>query len=442
MSAPPDSTRDFDMIVVGGGPNGAVAAALLACCSGLEPGRIALIAPEFTRTTRAAPEQSRQERRPGQSPDMRQPAPVRVAALSRASEMVLHNARAWDRLPGERLCAYQRMRVWHESVPADGPEVLQFAAAEVAEPNLGYIVENRALAAAGVASFTEQGGQILGGRVEGLEVGGDAAHLRTDAGTISARLVVGADGANSRVRELLGIALRTHDYRQSAIVATIASARSHQHTAWQRFLGSGPLALLPLADGCSSIVWSAEQSLAEELMQLTAEQFARRLDAASDGVLGATRLVSERVSFALQRATAESMVAPRAALIGDAAHVLHPLAGQGMNLGFLDAAALCESVAEGIGEREEVGAARFLRSYEQRRLTHDALMSWSMSAFNELFSRSAGPAGWLAARLLGVAGASSIVRRGFARRALGLSGEVPALARHLRRAAQSKVATC
>ncbi len=426
MSSQAGHQPDFDVAIVGGGPNGAVAAALLACCSGLEPGRIALIAPEFAPATA----QSGQPRR---APDaaVRAAAPARVAAISRASETVLHNAQAWSRLPQERLCAYQCMRVWHESVPADGPEVLRFSAAEVAERNLGYIVENRELAAAGVASFQAQGGKILGARVSGLEVEGHSVCLKTDGRLISARVVIGADGAQSRIREFLKIPLRSHDYRQSAIVATIASARSHQHTAWQRFLGTGPLALLPLFDGTSSIVWSADQPLAEELMGLSPDAFAQRLDAASDGVLGATRLVSERVVFALQRTTADSMIGPRAALIGDAAHVLHPLAGQGMNLGFLDAAALCQSLAAGIQEREDLGAARVLRSYEQRRLTHDTLMSWSMSAFNELFARSEGPAGWLAARLLGVAGASGVTRRIFARRALGLDGEVPPLARRI-----------
>jgi 2-octaprenylphenol hydroxylase len=244
------------------------------------------------------------------------------------------------------------------------------------------------------------------------------------------------------VREFLHIPLRTHDYRQSAVVADIASARPHQHTAWQRFLGSGPLALLPLFNGASSIVWSADQALAAELMALPAGEFARQLDAASDGVLGATRLLSERWSAPLRRATAATMVGARVALLGDAAHVVHPLAGQGVNLGFLDAAVLCEVLAAGVAEREDPGAARLLTRYEQLRLTHDTLMSWSMSAFNELFARGRGPGGWLAARLLGLAGATGIARRSFARQALGLSGEVPPLARRVQSARPATAATC
>ena len=419
---------DFDIAIIGGGPNGAVAAALLARHSGMAPARIVLIAPELL---------------PAAGGSLLSPAApeLRVAAISRASEQLLRNAGAWEELAQERLCAYECMRVWHESAPADGPETLVFSAAELAEPNLGYIVENRALAMAGLASFRAQGGCVMGERLQSLQVGAGSAQLRTSAGEISARLVVGADGARSQVRELLTLPLRAHDYRQSAIVATIATARPHQHTAWQRFLGSGPLAFLPLFDGSCSIVWSADQALAEELMALPPAEFALRLDAASDRVLGATRLQSERLAVPLRRATAATLVGARVALLGDAAHVIHPLAGQGVNLGFLDAAALCEVLAAGAAEHEDPGAARLLTRYEQERLTHDTLMSWSMSGFNELFARGPGPAGWLAARLLGFAAANAHVRRGFARRALGLAGEVPRLARRGPRAAAAAAAT-
>jgi 2-polyprenylphenol 6-hydroxylase len=427
-------STDFEVAVIGSGPVGAATAALLARHGGVVADRIALIAPELAADAPAAarraasPALAGSDAAPGPG-SVAAPPDLRVAAISRASERVLANAGAWSRLSQARLCAYQGMRVWHESVPADGPEVLAFTAAELGEPNLGHIVETRALAAASLAAFAEQGGKLLGARLTGLRSDAQAARLQTDAGEISARLVVGADGARSLVREFLGIPLRMHDYRQSAIVATVATARPHQSIAWQRFLGSGPLALLPLFNGCCSIVWSAERELAAELMALPPADFARRLDSASDRVLGATRLESERLTLPLQRATATALVANRAALVGDAAHLIHPLAGQGVNLGFLDVAALCETVAAGVAEGEDPGAARLLTRYEQQRYAHDALMSWSMSGFNELLARRGGMAGWLAARLLGLAGASGVARRGFARQALGIAGGVPRLAR-------------
>ncbi len=413
MRAPPRNT-DFDVIVVGGGPIGAATAALLARCGGIEPARVALLAPELDTAGHA---------------EANGPPDLRVAAISRASETLLRNAAVFERLPQPRLCAYERMRIWHESAPSDGPETLVFSAAELAEPNLGYIVENRALAAAALQSFREQGGHVVASRVSALAVDAEAARLVTDRGELSARLVVGADGARSQVRALLSLPMREHDYRQSAIVANIATAKPHQHTAWQRFLATGPVAFLPLFDGSCSIVWSADNLLAEELMALPPAQFAQRLDAASDRVLGSTQLRGERLAVPLRRANTATLIGPRVALAGDAAHVIHPLAGQGVNLGFMDAAALCGIVAAGVAEGEDPGAARLLRRYEQERLTHDTLMSWTMSAFNEVFARGAGPAGWIAARLLGLAGANPLMRRGFARRALGLSGEVPALAR-------------
>jgi 2-octaprenylphenol hydroxylase len=404
-------TAAYDIVVVGGGLTGACAAALLVRHSGIEAQRIALLSaePPVASAVDAAPD-------------------LRVVAISRASERVLHASGAWQRLDQARLCAYERMCVWHESGSAAGDAALCFDAADIGEPNLGFIAENAALLRACVDSFVAAGGRLIAGRLLSLEIAADGARLEcSDAATLAARLVVGADGAQSLVRESAGLAARTRDYRQQAIVATVRTGRAHQNTAWQRFLRSGPLALLPLFDGSSSIVWSLDEALWPELRDCSPAEFNQRLEVASDGVLGATTLASERLSFPLRSMAAQSYIAPRCALIGDAAHVIHPLAGQGANLGLLDAAALCEAVAT--AQREDPGALRVLRGYEQQRRTHNLFMDAAMSALHSGFGVTRGPAAWLLNRGLAVVNRSGPLKRAFARQALGTAGALPRLAR-------------
>ena len=414
MSDAPCDT-DCDVAIVGAGQAGAALAALLLRHTRLTATRIVLLAPDAAGMTAAPPANADAE--------------LRVVALSRASRRVLEHAGAWEQVPTGRLCFFGRMRVWHASLPVDGLSTLDFDAAEVGEPELGVIAENSAVTRACLRAYRDADGQVIEAGLRDFSVQDSGVQLRlTDGRAISARLIVGADGADSVVREGLGIELQRHAYGQRAIVATVATDRPHQHTAWQRFLPSGPVALLPLFNGCVSIVWSADDALAQQLLALPPAEFARRLESATDGVLGGMQLRSERASFPLQRATARRLVASRGALIGDAAHRIHPLAGQGLNLGFLDAAALCGSIAAALAEGEDPGSRRSLRRYEQQRLTHDALTSLGMSAFNTLFSQ-AGAAGWFGSRLLALAGATALARRALARRAIGLDGDVPALAR-------------
>lgn len=406
-------TQRFDIVIVGGGLAGACAAALLARHAGLAPERVALLSDEIP------------PMRPSDAP-----AELRVVAISRASERVLRAAGAWPSLNPARLCAYERMHVWHESASPGGEGALTFDAADIGEPNLGYIAENGALARACHDSFIAAGGIRIHAAMQSLEFASEQAVVRTaDGREMIARLVIGADGAQSQVRLRGAISARTQDYRQRAIVATIRTAEPHQHTAWQRFLSTGPLALLPLFNGHSSIVWSMQLPLAQALSELTEGQFNERLTAATDGVLGEATLVSERASFPLRSMAAHSYVAARCALIGDAAHVIHPLAGQGANLGLLDAAALCESVAAATAQHEDPGALRMLRQYEQQRRTHNLMMDAAMSAFHTGFAAAVGPGAWLVNRALGVVNRSALLKRAFARQALGTSGELPRLAR-------------
>lgn len=397
-----------EIAVVGGGPVGACAATLLAR-AGVE---VTLLEPALA--ARPAPGT---------------PLDARVVALSRASEHTLTRAGAWAGLQGERLGAYERMCIWHESVAPRSDSALIFDAADVGEPNLGYIVENRLLQAALLEAFSAAGGSLVHAALEGLSVGAGDVTLATAHGEVRARLVIGADGANSAVRGAAGLAAQLSDYRQLALIANVATEKPHERTAWQRFMKDGTLALLPLADGSSSLVWSADESRARALLGATAAEFAGLLTEASARVLGATRLISERRSYPLRRLAAPRYVAERVALIGDAAHVVHPLAGQGVNLGILDAAALVECVLAARVEGEDPGALRVLRAYERWRKSEVALMSRAIDAFDRLLAHGSGPLSRVAQAGLPLLNRTPELRRFFIRRALGTSGELPKLAR-------------
>ena len=409
MTADP-TTEMLDVLVIGGGPVGACAAALLARGVGSSSFRVAVLEPH-----------------PPQMPALEAPTDPRVIAISRSSERIVQAAGAWSAI--RRLSPYERMRIWHESVPPISPGSLVFDAADVGEPNLGYIVENRVLQAALLDSFVAAGGRIEPAHFVGLRIEADAVTVETSNGTLSARLVVGADGAQSGVRQAVGLTVDSSDYRQTAIVATVATERPHEKTAWQRFMRNGTLAFLPLADGTSSIVWSADNDLASVLLGGSQADFAAELSHASDRALGETRLVSERASFSLRRLAAHHYAAQRVALIGDAAHVVHPLAGQGVNLGLLDAAVLAELLLEARREREDPGALRVLRHYERWRKSEVAFMSSAIDAFDRFLAHGRGPISRLAQKGLGWVNRSHELKRFFVSRALGTAGELPQVAR-------------
>jgi len=405
-------TPEYDLVVVGGGAVGATFAALAVRQAGLPAARVAVI--ERDRPPPWVP---------GEAYDLR------VFALSRASARILAAAGAWDAIAAARVSPYERMRVWHESMPPFGNDTLVFDAAELGEPNLGYIVEGRLIQTALHASLEALGVTVVPASVESLALAPDTAVVVFGERRLTARLLVGADGGRSRVRELAGLAATTRDYHQQAIVANVTTAKPHEETAWQRFLGYGTLAFLPLANGQCSIVWSVGNDRAAELRTLSVPEFERELTAALDGALGEVRLASGRVSIPLAATRAEHYVLERCALIGDAAHTVHPLAGQGVNLGFLDAATLTDVLAEARDEREDPGALRLLRRYERRRRPQNELMSRAMSGFNDFLAMGQGPAAQIARRGMGMVNRMGPVKRVLAERALGISGELPAAAR-------------
>jgi 2-octaprenylphenol hydroxylase len=405
----------FDVLVVGGGPVGAAVAALLAAGAphvSQRPLGIAVL-----------------ERDRPPLPAVDAPLDLRVSAFSRASERILDAAGAHDAVFSRRASPYERMHVWHESVPARGPDALIFDAAEAGEPDLGHIVENRLAQAGLLDAFEAQGGTVVPGQLEGLDFSGSRVRARTSAGTFEARLVVGADGARSAVRDAASLPVESGDYGQLGIVTTVATERPHERTAWQCFLGNGTVALLPLGDGTSSIVWSLPNPRAEELLAASPEAFAAALDRATDEVLGHTRVVAPRAAFPLRRLVAGRYVLERCALVGDAAHVVHPLAGQGVNLGLLDAAALADVVLAGWREGEDPGALRLLRRYERWRRSENAVMASAMDVFDRFLARGDDRVSRFAQRGLGFVNRSGELKRLFVRRALGLTGDLPTAAR-------------
>jgi len=402
-----------DVVIVGGGPVGAALGSLLARQA--EPGaasRILLL-----------------ERRLPQRPPMDAPPQLRVSALSRASERVLAVAGAWPQINAGRRSPYERMHVWPESGTPRGAGSLTFDAAELSEPDLGSVVENLLVQCAALDAYASAGGATCVAEVTALEFGASAVRIATTRGDFTARLVVGADGAQSVVRGLAGLAAEVQDYDQTAIVAIVRPERAHERTAWQRFLGEGTLALLPLADGRCSIVWSLPRAVAEQRLADAPADFSRALTAASAGVLGELQLQGERAGFPLRRLEAPRYAIERCVLVGDAAHLVHPLAGQGVNLGFLDAAALAEVLFQAGEEREDPGALRVLRRYERWRKGENQLVGTAIDGFNRFLSFGRDPLGRFAQRGLGWVEGSAAAKRLLVERAMGLAGEMPRAAR-------------
>lgn len=405
----------FDVVIVGGGPVGAALGALLRHAPAGRVPRVLLL-------ERLLP-----------AVELPPASDLRVFALSRASERILRAVGGWETLvagPGG-LAAYERMHVWPMRGRARGEDSLSFDAAELGEPDLGHIVTNGVLQRAALAAFEAAGGCVQQGSVQRLEFLEGRVRLQSTAGVVTAALLVGADGGRSVVREQAGLGFESEDYGQLALVCTVQSEQPHEHTAWQRFLGEGTLALLPLGSGESSIVWSLPRARALELLARPAEAFSTELTAASDGVLGTLTLVSERLQFPLRRASAVHYVRERCALVGDAAHSVHPLAGQGVNLGFLDAAALAETLAAGRASGEDLGALRLLRRYERWRKSENESLGLALSLLNRFLAFGDGELGRWAERGMGWVGRSAVLRRPFAERALGLSGELPQVARRV-----------
>jgi 2-octaprenylphenol hydroxylase len=391
---------------------GAGAAALLAATPETAELRIALVEP-----------------RPAAMPEAGAPLDLRVSALSRSSQLLLERTGAWPAV-ASRTAPYRRMVVWEQRQDASGPDALVFDAAELGEPDLGHIGENLGIQAALIARAEAAGVVLLRADFATLEATRDAVRIGLgDGREFRAALVIGADGADSGVRGQAGIEARGWDYGQRAVVAHLTPEKQHGGTAFQRFLDTGPLALLPLADGRVSLVWSTLPEQAEELLRCDENEFADRVTAGSAGVLGHLAPTTPRAAFPLRLLHARRYVTERVALVGDAAHTVHPLAGQGINLAFLDAAALVDVVGDAIAAGDDPGELRILRRYERWRKAEAVPAIALLDGIKRVFFGDNAVQSRLRQGALGLAQSSGAIKRLLMRRALGVAGQVPASVR-------------
>ena len=397
----------FDVIVIGGG----IVGATVACALGKAGMRVAVV-----------------EARQPVPVEQQQPDP-RVFAITRASERIFRSLGVWESMVEQGVYAFSDMEVWD----AGGEGVTHFDCAELGEPYLGHIIEPRCMEAALLKQLAAEHNisRFCPVRFQAVELQEEnVAVTLEDARNLVASLVIAADGTRSPLREALGIRTRQHDYHQSSVVALVKTSEPHRDTAWQRFLPGGPLAFLPMRDGWSSIVWTLPTAGAERMMNLDRSAFHAELATAFARRLGTVVDSGVRECWPLQRMHAEHYVLERAALIGDAAHAIHPLAGQGVNLGLLDAAALTEVIVAAWQGGRDPGALRVLRRYERWRRGENLLMMSAMDAINRTFSNAQSPLSQVRNLGLSLVNKSGMLRQMFMRHAMGLDGDLPTMAKN------------
>jgi len=398
-------TPHYDVVIIGAGMVGTALASLLAR-SGFSTALVEVHEP--------------------QPFDARADVGLRVSAVSPGSAAVLGQAGAWQLISAQRSRPYRRMQV------EDGTELepLLFDAPVFNLERLGTIIEN-ALVQWSLWQVVTAGGLVdiyCPDRLDEIESGPEQNCLRLKSGKqVTAELVVGADGAASRVRKAIGIRQDYWAYNQHGLVAVVGKQKPNPGVAWQRFIPGGPLAFLPLVDGRSSIVWTRPSVEAERLLKLDDEAFRTELDIASSGWLGSVEDCGPRAIFPLSMRLSESYAAQRTVLMGDAAHVVHPLAGQGVNLGFADVAALTEAVIRARIAGNDIGSATVLQHYAQWRRAESEAMAFGMHALRSLFNHD----GLSPLRRVGLAlvKRSWTVKDMFLQRATGMGRNAPRLAR-------------
>lgn len=398
------SVPDADVIVIGAGLTGGVLAALL------RQSGFSVVMVE----AHAA----------GREDNIDTPDP-RALAVTPASRRLLEHIGVWQQLPAERIGVFRRMEVWERAA-------IHFDCAELGEQALGYIIEAVVLQQALDAVLAADNGLewCRPALPAALECGAEAI-LKLDSGRkLRARLIVGADGRNSRSRSLAGISYLESPYPQQALACVVETGQPHAAVARQRFLADGPLAFLPLADEHQSgIVWSTTPEHARALLTMPETEFADTLAEAFEQRLGGIHKVGRRAAFPLFKAEATHYCRPRFALIGDAAHSVHPLAGQGANLGWLDAAALAEVLTDARTGSRDPGSFRVLRQYERWRRGENRIMQLVLDGLHHLFLRGDPVTVQLRNVGLNLTDHSGPIKNYLMRYAMGRAGDVPKLLR-------------
>jgi len=398
----------YDLVIVGGGMVGST----LACALADSDLSVAVIEQQYP--SAFSPEQ---------------PHDLRVSALSLASERILRHVGAWDGILSRRLCPYRRMRVWEAS---DNRGATEFDSTRIDQPYLGNIVENRVVQLALLERIRQipNVDLICPAKIESIDYSPGASLIRLDDGReLVGRLLIAADGGQSRVREAVGIGTHKWDYDQYALVASVETAYEQQDITWQQFTPTGPLAFLPLSGNNASLVWYNTPNEARRLMELPERRFMEALTATFPERLGRIERLLDRGFFPLRRQHAQRYVGEGVALAGDAAHMIHPLAGQGVNIGLLDAAALAEVVLNAKAAGEAWESLQVLERYESSRRRHNLLMMQTMDVFYRVFSNDSMPLKLARNIGLGLAEKLPFAKDRVMQFAMGLEGDLPTLAR-------------